>query len=421
MRYLFFWRRQPERRVIMRAFCCVLALLLACAGVFAPKARAELSTELPQKRPANIAVSLAETAELAKRLSGAARTGGSTFCIIDATAPDAERISTDYSAASLNAKNGVVTVSAADGEILDRVIASAGLANASDAEKIAWALAWIHNNLVYDGAHSGSYVVSCFEQKGGQCNVYNGALAALLTHLGYKVRLVRGYRGNTGGQSAHWWVELLTGGEPYVFETGNREDGEWYYLAATYAETHGESRDYIKSGKYAWSGEPYSNFGAAAVASKAYLSGGGTLAGYVKKRSGCTVTETGLRVGTSPQSMKIVSSDTVSEAYGLANGGSGFSMSYSLAACGVKPAAGETLYYDFYAVADGVTVYSAVQTLAPPPEAAPSPTPAAESEKAPQSEASAKKAPPFTHPWGLTGATIITVLAAHALARRKES
>lgn len=402
--------------ILRCVFCCALALCLAVGGLPTPKARAELCAELPTTQPADISVPQEEIDRLAQRLSGAKRTTGNTFCILDATAPGVERLSTDYSAQSLHAKNGVVTVTEADCKILDDALAAAGLADASDAEKIAWALAWIHNNLVYDGAHSGSYVVSCFQEKGGQCNVYNGALAALLTHLGYQVQLVRGYRGDTSGQSAHWWVELLTGGAPYVMETGNREDGVWYYLASTYSETHGGSRDYIKSGKYVYSGTPYVRFGAAAVAGGTDWNGGVVLHGYVKKRTDCTVTEAGLRVGTSPDTMQAVLRDSVDNTYQLANDGSGFSMQYRLSDCGIQLTAGQTLYYDFYAVADGVTVTSAVQELTLPPAVSPAPTP-----NAPTREAVTPKTALFAYPWALTGLLILTILLAVGLAGRKKT
>lgn len=250
-------------RYIQRLFAFAAAMMLGVA--FALPAFALLKSEYPELEPVHdLAIGEEELAQFEERLSHAQRTDGNTFEIINTIGVHEETRSADYTVAPLNAWNGVITVNSTDRKRLQEFLESQGLQNASDAAKIAGTMAWLHNNLVYDGYHSGTYVYSSFIEKGGQCNVYNGALGALLTSLGYRVQLMRGFRANAKGANAHWWVELLTDAEPLVMECGNSEDGAWHYLGRTYAETHGGDRDYVKLGRYAYNGEEYEELGAAA-------------------------------------------------------------------------------------------------------------------------------------------------------------
>ena len=347
-----------------RRFFALLLIFGLAAGLLSVPAQAALSTEYPEDTPAEISISQEEIEELARRLETVKRDNSGTFEIIDALSGTEEIRSTDYTVSSLNVWNGVAYVSDADAAILDEVLAEAGLADASDAEKLAWATEWIHNNLLYDGYHTGSYVYSCFEEAGGQCNVYNGALCALAAHLGYQVQLVRGYRGSTGSQTAHWWGELVTDGEPLVLETGNTVDGEWYFLASTYEETHSSGRDYIKCNQYAYSGEPFEYLGAAAYPmSPSLTSEGTTLRARVWKGADYTVSQVGLLFGQGEEALTELASEAVGEEYNQANDSRGFSVSYRLEDYGVTPQAGETYWYAFYAVVDGVTCTSETVSL----------------------------------------------------------
>ena len=202
--------------------------------------------------------------------------------------------------------------------------------------------------------HTGSYVYSCFVEAGGQCNIYNGALCALAAHLGYRVQLVRGYRGSTGSQTAHWWGELVTeSGEPLVLETGNTVDGEWYLLGKTYAETHTTGgRDYIKCGQYAYSGETFEYLGAAVYPMQPLLGEEVTLRACVWKGADYTVSRVGLLFGEDPGALAELTGEPVDAVYNKANERRGFSVSYLLEDLGVTPVPGTTYYYAFFAELD---------------------------------------------------------------------
>ena len=316
-------------------------------------ASAALSTDYPEDEPAEISISQQEIDALAERLEQVQRDDTGCFEIIDALSGAEEIRSVDYTVSSLNVWNGVAYLSEEDRSLLDQVLAEAGLTDASDAEKLAWAAEWIHNNLVYDGYHTGSYVYSCFVEAGGQCNIYNGALCALATHLGYRVQLVRGYRGSTGSQTAHWWGELVTeSGEPLVLETGNTVDGEWYLLGKTYAETYTGGRDYIKCGQYAYSGETFEYLGAAVYPMQPLLGEEVTLRACVWKGADYTVSRVGLLFGEDPGALAELTGEPVDAVYNEANERRGFSVSYLLEDLGVTPVPGTTYYYAFFAELD---------------------------------------------------------------------
>ena len=352
-----------------RSFLALPLAVCLAFGVLEMPAQAALSTEYPEDQPAEITISDEEIAELARRLETVRRDDSGTFEIIDALSGSEEIRSTDYTVSSLNVWNGVAYVSDADAQILDKMLEEADLSDASDAEKLAWATEWIHNNLLYDGYHTGSYVYSCFEEAGGQCNIYNGALCALAAHLGYQVQLVRGYRGSTGSQTAHWWGELVTDGEPLVLETGNTVDGEWYFLARTYEETHSSGRDYIKCNKYAYSGEPFEYLGAAAYPmSPALTAEGTTLSARIWKGASYTVSQVGLLFGESREALTELTAEPVDAVYNQANDSRGFSASYRLEDYGVAPQPGQTYWYAFYVVVDGVTCTSETVSVTVPEE-----------------------------------------------------
>ena len=328
------------------------ALLLFC---LAAPAQAALSTEYPETQPAEISISQQEIETLAARLEQVERDDTGCFEIIDGLSGEEEMRSADYTVSSLNVWNGVAYVSDADAALLDQVLADAGLADASDAEKLAWATEWIHNNLLYDGYHTGSYVYSCFEEAGGQCNIYNGALCALAAHLGYRVQLVRGYRGSTGSRTAHWWGELVTeSGEVLVLETGNTVDGEWYFLGNTYEETHSSGRDYIKCNRYAYNGEPFEYLGAALYPGSPLLGqDAAELRAGVWKGADYTVEQVGLLFGEDPQALSELTSEPVDAVYNEANESRGFSVSYKTQDLGLTLTPGKTYYYAFFAQLSG--------------------------------------------------------------------
>ena len=110
----------------------------------------------------------------------------------------------------------------------------------SPAQKVAFTLYWIHNNVEYDfwGKSSDSFAVSIFVNKVGQCAQYNGALIEMMCYLGFDACLVQGYRSQSGGRGyQHFWGECYVNGETLVMEAGNTKDGNWYYFAVPYSET----------------------------------------------------------------------------------------------------------------------------------------------------------------------------------------
>lgn len=111
------------------------------------------------------------------------------------------------------------------------------------AEKLLITLRWIHENVDYADTSakwakiSGkSYVDAIFTYKTGQCAQYNGAMAAMMSYMGYDVTLVQGWRGtwNTNYWQ-HFWVEVHIGGRDYLVETGNLgRSGNWWFFLEQY-------------------------------------------------------------------------------------------------------------------------------------------------------------------------------------------
>lgn len=181
--------------------------------------------------------------------------------------------------------------------------------------------------------------------------------------------MIRGYRGSTGSQTAHWWGELVTDGEPLVLETGNTVDGEWYFLGSTYEETHSSGRDYIKCNQYAYSGEPFEYLGAAAYPMAPEITEEGTtLSAKIWKGASYTVSQVGLLFGQSPDALTELAGEPVDSTYNQANDSRGFSVSYRLEDYDVQLQPGETCWYAFYAVTDGVTCTSETVSVTIPAE-----------------------------------------------------
>lgn len=146
------------------------------------------------------------------------------------------------------------TLSKNDIKILEKFAKKHFTADMSREEVLQTTLNWINRNVTYASGDlwydiSGmSYVEAIFAEKKGQCVQYNGAMAAMMTYLGYNVRLIQGYRYSsyTGSTWQHFWVEAVISGNTYVFETGNYgRDGSWSYMCKKYSETMG----YMKNGK----------------------------------------------------------------------------------------------------------------------------------------------------------------------------
>lgn len=368
----------------MKRIIAVLLALCLSVGGLCPAAHAALSMEYPQAAAEPMTIPQKDIDFLAERLKTVKRDYSGKFQIIDAMSGDSEKRSTDYTARSLNAYKGIVTVTEADRAVLRDFLAQEGLAEASDAEKLARACQFIHNELVYDAYHTGSYVYSGYVEKGGQCNIYNGALCAMANYLGYEVQIVRGYRASTGSAAAHWWGELVCeDGTVLVLETGNLVDGEWYYLGSTYEEIWSSGRNYVKCDRYPANGEPYEYLGAAVYPMGAALSGTApVVSARIWKGAGYTVTEAGLLLADETGALQPAAKDAVDAAHNAANDSRGFSVYYDLAETDIPLTPGETLTYAFYlTLSDGTRIETAPLTVTvPEAEAAPAPVDPADGE-----------------------------------------
>lgn len=123
--------------------------------------------------------------------------------------------------------------------------------NPSRAEMAKYAFDWIHKNVDYDYSYSkvtASCTESIFKKKAGQCLQYNGAMAEVLTYLGYEARVIEGYRANKSGKPTvnHFWCEVKINGEWYLMETGNEGKNGWWQH---YCEPYRYGDGYTKNGK----------------------------------------------------------------------------------------------------------------------------------------------------------------------------
>ncbi len=140
------------------------------------------------------------------------------------------------------------TLSERDIEILEAFAAEHFPADATREEKMWITLQWIHKNVQY--AYAGdlwneiaslSWVEAIFVNQKGQCAQYNGAMASMMSWMGFDVSIVQGYRGTwPGNYWQHFWVEIEICGTIYIMECGNLgKNGNWYYFLAPYEETSG--------------------------------------------------------------------------------------------------------------------------------------------------------------------------------------
>ncbi len=127
--------------------------------------------------------------------------------------------------------------------------------NPSRAEMADYALQWIHKNVDYAYDYSKvdglSYADAIFNKKAGQCLQYNGAMAEVLTYLGYEARVIKGWRTDSSGEPtvSHFWCEAKILGRWYLFETGNYgKNGSWQH----FCELYGYGMGYTKNGVTAY-------------------------------------------------------------------------------------------------------------------------------------------------------------------------
>ena len=102
----------------------------------------------------------------------------------------------------------------------------------SDAEKLIFTINWINKNVDYDYEYKspgGGYSDNIYTYKTGQCDSYNGAIAELLTYLGYKNVILQSMDSSVR-HSPHTRAAIYYDGNYYTFETGNYgKNGSWMW------------------------------------------------------------------------------------------------------------------------------------------------------------------------------------------------
>lgn len=107
--------------------------------------------------------------------------------------------------------------------------------NWTDAQKLLYTINWINKNNEYDYkyvANAGGYFANVTVQKLGQCNSYNGAIAEMLTILGYKGHYMQCMTPSVR-EWQHYRTEIKIGKKTYSFESG---EGSWMWIFQQYDE-----------------------------------------------------------------------------------------------------------------------------------------------------------------------------------------
>ena len=134
-------------------------------------------------------------------------------------------------------QTGTVTVSAADYAICQQFADEHFQPGWTDLQKLQYTALWIRINVHYAyGGAGGSYTDTIFNRRTGQCLQYNGALLAMMSYLGYDVRMVHGHIGRRNNN--HYWGEIDINGTTYILDTGCIEDNNLNFLvnAAEWAD-----------------------------------------------------------------------------------------------------------------------------------------------------------------------------------------
>ena len=123
-----------------------------------------------------------------------------------------------------------ITVSASDYAICQQFANEHFQPGWTDLQKIEYTAMWIRVNVHYAyGGAGGSYTDCIFNRRTGQCIQYNGALLAMMSYLGYDVRMVHGHIGRR--HNNHYWGEMDINGVTYILDTGCIEDNNLHLLA----------------------------------------------------------------------------------------------------------------------------------------------------------------------------------------------
>ncbi len=141
----------------------------------------------------------------------------------------------------LKSKAETYTISAAEKASIEKFAKKHFKSTWSDAQKVAYTVNWINKNVIYDTDYTLGWQIPyssrAYEYKLGQCDTYNGAVASLLTYLGYKnVYLQRMNASALGYQ--HFRTEIQSGGKTYSIESGNasKSDPTWVWICRDFDE-----------------------------------------------------------------------------------------------------------------------------------------------------------------------------------------
>ena len=127
---------------------------------------------------------------------------------------------------------GSVTVSASDMAICQRFADEHFRPEWTDLQKLEYTALWIRTNVHYAyGGVSSSYCDAIFNHRTGQCIQYNGAMLAMMSYLGYDVRMVHGHIGRN--HNNHYWGEMDYNGVTYTIDTGCIEDRNLCFMENT--------------------------------------------------------------------------------------------------------------------------------------------------------------------------------------------
>jgi len=127
-------------------------------------------------------------------------------------------------------QTGTVTVSPADYAICQQFANEHFQPGWTDLQKLQYTALWIRINVHYAyGGVGGSYADAIFNHRTGQCAQYNGAILAMMSYLGYDVRMVHGHIGRR--HNNHYWGEMDINGVTYIIDTGCIEDNNLHFLA----------------------------------------------------------------------------------------------------------------------------------------------------------------------------------------------
>ena len=131
---------------------------------------------------------------------------------------------------------GTINISAADQAILQRFADEHFRPGWTDLQKLEYTALWIRTNVHYAYGGSGwaqiagrSYTDAVFNARMGQCIQYNGGLLAMMSYLGYDVRMVEGHIGG----AHHFWGEMEYNGVTYTIDSGCIEDNNLCFMVST--------------------------------------------------------------------------------------------------------------------------------------------------------------------------------------------